>query len=139
MQQAASLSYNGDPEIQKANKLGSVIPMKVILVNAYDQESDPYYFNIRLQCTLDPGLIDFTDYELKKLSYELILEEKKQNITEVNVRKFYDIVVSSVKYDDNIKRNCGGLSIDLVSNHHFLEFDKDTFMLRMIGNVTEIA
>lgn len=139
MQQAASLGYNGDPEIQKANKLGSVLPMKVILVNSYDQDSDPYYVNIRLECTLDPDLLNFAEQEVKKLSYELSLEEKKSNFTEVNVSKIYDTVVKSVKYDDDMKRNCGDLSIDLVSDHHFLEYDKDTLMLKMIGSVTDLA
>ena len=139
MQQVASLGYNGDPEIQKANKLGSILPMKVILVNSYDQDSDPYYVNIRLECILDPDLLNFAEQEVKKLSYELSLEEKKSNFTEVNVSKIYDTVVKSVKYDDDMKRNCGDLSIDLVSDHHFLEYDKDTFMLKMIGSVTDLA
>lgn len=51
----AKVSYNGSRDILELNKQQSVFPLKVTILNSYDQLSDTIYsINLKIACSVYP-------------------------------------------------------------------------------------
>ena len=46
---------------------------------------------------------------------------------------------TALQFNEEMKRRCGDISITFINDHHFLEYDKDLYLLKMTGNVTDLA